>query len=71
MSNYEKHSLKHLKDWLHDSIGADIPAEKIYEVIVEVIKEEEEDCILKLTSIQSLKKLVISNQITSSNDYCN
>lgn len=71
MSNYEQHSLTHLMDWLHDSIGADIPAEKIYESIMEVLDEQEQDCKMKLSNILSLRKLLSSNQNTSSNDYCN
>lgn len=71
MNNYETHSLTNLKDWLHDSISADVPAEKIYEAIMEVINEQQEDCMIKLSNIQSLKKLMSSNRTTSSNDYCN
>lgn len=71
MSNYETHSLTHLMDWLHDAIGADIQAERIYEAIMDVLNEQEQDCKIKLSNIQSLRKLLSSNSTTSSNDYCN
>lgn len=77
MQNYSKYSLEKLQEWLFDALHSGASVSEICQSIYDVLDEEEQDCKLKLDTVQSLRKMLQSqtNQsktcdVNDTSEYC-
>lgn len=77
MQNYSKYSLEKLQEWLFDALHSGASVSEICQSIHDVLDEEEQDCKIKLDTVQSLRKMLQgqTNQsktcdVNDTSEYC-